>query len=81
MCCASPRLTPHVELSECVACGGTHGSEQVDGLVSEASAVGQVQTGQQGHVSDHQPQSTVTDLQPRQTERLHVPQLTAVITT
>ena len=77
---APPPLTCQVDVGERVARGRAHGRQQVDGVVGEADAAGQVQPGELGHVADHQPQRGVTDLQPRQAEPLHAAQLAAVIT-
>lgn len=48
--------TCEVELDERVAGGRAGGSEEVDGLVGDSSAVGQVQPLQQGHVPEQQSQ-------------------------
>lgn len=63
LCIVCEELTCQVEFYQCVSGGWSHCSEQVDGVVSEAVAVGKIQFCEMGHVADHQAQSGVTDVQ------------------
>ena len=62
------------ELREVVARVRSAGGQQGYGGVRHLLAVGQVQSLQLGHVSLHQPQAGVADVQAGQAQRQHVPQ-------
>lgn len=79
-CKLIPVVTSQVEFGERVSGGGAHCRQQVDGVVCEAVAVGQVQLGQMGHVADDQAHRGVADVQASQTQILHIPQLAAIVT-
>lgn len=72
-------LTRQVDLCEGVPGRGPGGRQQVDRLVVDVVAVAQVQVGQQRHLPDDETQRRVGDVEPRQTQVLHVAQLAPVV--
>lgn len=74
-----PALTWQVDLCERVPGGGPGRRQEVDRLVVDVVAVAQVQAGQRRHLLADEAQGRVGDVEARQPQVLHVPQLAAII--
>lgn len=65
-------------MCECVACGGAHGAEEVESTICDGT-MRELQTSEQRHVSDDQPQRGFGHLQTAQPQALHVLHLGTVV--